>query len=139
MTTNESTIIQRIRQTIEDSAEIVFLPSDFADYGSNEGVGLAIARLIDGGVLVQIGEGLLAKARKNRITGQTMLDASGGFEEVAKAGLTKLGIAWELGSAEMAYQNGAVQIPAKTVVRIKMSDAMPQISYGRYRLFFEPL
>lgn len=139
MATNESTLILRIRRTIADSGELVFLQSDFAKYGSNEEVGRAMDRLIDDGVLVQIGEGLLAKARKNRITGQTMLDASGGFEEVAKAGLTKLGIAWEPGSPEMAYQNGASQIPAKTVVRIKMSDAMPQIAYGRYRLFCEPL
>ncbi len=139
MATNESTLILRIRRTIADSGELVFLQSDFAKYGSKEEVGRAMDRLIDDGVLVQIGEGLLAKARKNRITGQTMLDASGGFEEVAKAGLTKLGIAWEPGSPEMTYQNGATQIPAKTVVRVKMSDTMPQIAYGRYRLLTEPL
>ncbi|MEQ5837803.1 hypothetical protein [Marinobacter sp. NFXS9] len=139
MTTNESKLLLRVRRTIANSDELVFLQSDFAGYGSDEQVGRAMARLIDGGALVQIGEGLLAKARKNRITGQTMLDASGGFDEVAKAGLEKLGIAWEPGDAEAAYQSGATQIPAKTVVRIKTSDTMPRIAYGRYQLLIEPL
>jgi len=139
MVANESTLILRIRRTIASSGELVFLESDFSGYGSDEQVGRAVARLISEGALVQIGEGLLAKARRNRITGQPMLDANGGFDEVAKAGLKKLGIAWEPGDAEAAYQNRATQIPAKTVVRIKAGETMPRIAYGRFQLLIEPL
>lgn len=91
----ESALIPRIRQAIADSAEVVFLPADFAELATDGQVGRAIACLVGDGDLVWIGDELLAKARRNRITGETMLDASGGFDEVAEAGLTKLGIAWE--------------------------------------------
>ncbi|MEP1215080.1 MAG: hypothetical protein ABJM11_00025 [Marinobacter sp.] len=138
----ESALIPRIRQAIADSAEVVFLPADFAELATDEQVGRAIACLVGDGDLVWIGDGLLAKARRNRITGETMLDASGGFDEVAKAGLTKLGIAWEPGRAESDYQNGGTQIPAKTVVRTDQRDPscpMPSIRFGQYRLYFEPM
>lgn len=129
----------RIRRTIAGSGELVFLLSDFAGFGSDEQVIRVVDRLIEEGTLVQIGEGLLAKARRNRITGQPMLDAYGGFDEVAKAGLRKLGIAWEPCDAEEAYQNGSTQIPAKTVVRIKAGEKRPKIAYGRFQLLIELL
>lgn len=138
MVANESTLILRIRRTIASSGELIFLLSDFAGFGSDEQVVRAVDRLIDEGILVQIGEGLLAKARVNRITGQPMLDANGGFDEVAKAGLKKLGIVWEPCAAEDAYQNGSTQIPAKTVVKIKAGETRPEIAYGRFQLLIEP-
>lgn len=130
------TLESRMRDRIRKSRRTVFLRDDFATLGGYDQVGRALRQLEAQGRLVRIGQGLYAKARKNRITGKSMLAASGGFEQVAKEALNRLGVQWEPASAEKAYQAGSTQIPARVVVRVK-GQFHRRIAFGRYRLGIE--
>ncbi|GAB3335325.1 MULTISPECIES: DUF6088 family protein [Chromohalobacter] len=130
------TLEYRIREKIRKSRRTVFLRDDFAALGGYDQVGRSLRQLETQGRLVRIGQGLYAKARPNRITGKPMLAAPGGFDQVAKEALNRLGVQWEPASAEKAYQAGSTQIPARVVVKVK-GPFQRRIAYGRYRLGIE--
>nr|WP_298410241.1 DUF6088 family protein [uncultured Halomonas sp.] len=126
----------RIREKIRKSRRTVFLREDFAMLGGYDQVGRALRQLEAQGRLIRVGQGLYAKARPNRITRKPMLAAPGGFDQVAKEALSRLGVQWEPTSAEKAYQAGSTQIPARVVVKVK-GPFQRRIAYGKYRLGIE--
>lgn len=130
------TLKTRMRDKIRKSRRMVFLRDDFAVLGGYDQVGRALRQLEAQGRVIRIGKGLYAKARQNRITGQPMLAAPGGFTQVAKEALNRLDVPWEPASAEIAYQAGSTQIPARVVVRVK-GPFQRRIAYGKYRLGIE--
>ncbi|MBE0462532.1 MAG: hypothetical protein ACTIDY_05260 [Halomonadaceae bacterium] len=81
---------------------------------------------------MRIGKGLYAKARQNHIMGKPMIAAPGGFDQVAKEALSRLGVQWEPSSTEKA----STHIPARAVVSVKGSFNR-RISYGKYFLDIE--
>lgn len=130
------TLESRIRDKVRKSRRMVFLRDDFAALGGYDQVGRVLRQLEAQGRLVRIGKGLYAKARQNRITGKPMIAAPGGFDQVAKEALNRLGVQWEPASAEKAYQAGRTQIPARVIVKVK-GPFHRQITYGKYRLGIE--
>ena len=86
--------------------------SDFNKLAGYDQIGRALRQLISEGSLIKVGYGLYAKARLNRITGNPMLSAKGGFAQVAEEALSRLGVKWELSKSAAAYQAGSTQIPA---------------------------
>ncbi|MCG7590020.1 MULTISPECIES: hypothetical protein [unclassified Halomonas] len=60
----------------------------------------------------------------------------GGYDQVGKEALNRLGVQWEPASAEKAYQAGGTQIPARVVVKVK-GLFNRQIAYGKYHLSIE--
>ena len=130
------TLESRIRDKVRKSRRTVFLRDDFAALGGYDQIGRALRQLEAQGRLVRVGQGLYAKARRNRITGRPMLAAPGGFEQVAKEALNRLGVKWEPASAEQAYQSGGTQIPARVVVKVKQPFHR-RIAFGQYQLGIE--
>jgi len=106
----------RIKTRIQRSRRNVFLRSDFERLGGYDQVGRALRTLVAEGRLIKIGYGLYAKARPNRLTGQPMLAADGGFSEIAEEALKRLGVKWKPAKAVMEYQKGSTQIPANAEV-----------------------
>jgi hypothetical protein len=131
-----STLESKIREKIRKSRRTVFVRADFKALGDYDQVGRALRALESQGRLARIGQGLYAKARPNRITGKTMLAAPGGFDQVSKEALSRLGVCWESTGAERDYQSGSTQIPAKVTVRV-YGDFNRRISFGKYRLKVE--
>lgn len=115
----------------------VYSPEDFQAIGDTEQVTRALDQLITREILAPIGEGLYAKTRRNRINGRQMLAAEGGFDQVAKEALNRLGVEWKIGRAEEAYQNGGTQVPVNTYVRVKGDPAL-KIGFGDFWLDLEP-
>lgn len=104
---------------ISRSKREVFLRSDFKDMGEYSQVGRALSQLVSDIVLIRIGYGLYAKARINRINGNPMPSARGGFSQVANEALDRLNVKWEPSWAVTAYQGGrSAQIPANEVVTV---------------------
>ena len=99
--------IDAIRERIISRGRYVFLPEDFSDLGNASEVEQVLANLTN--VPAPIGEGLLARIRTNTITHQPMLDTPGGFEQVAKEALDRLGIDWQPSTAEAQYQRGGTR------------------------------
>ncbi|WP_024460093.1 DUF6088 family protein [Marinimicrobium sp. LS-A18] len=130
------TLKSRMQEKIRKSHRTVFLREDFDALGGYDQVGRALRQLVGQGRLVRIGKGLYAKARKNRITGKPMLAAPGGFDQVSKEALNRLGVKWEPASVEKAYQAGNTQIPARVVIKVT-GPFCRRIAYGKYRLGIE--
>lgn len=133
----DSNLKSQISQVVGESDDVVFLPEDFCCFAPIVDINRALEELVEAGELVPIGERVLAKSRKNRLTGETMLSATGGFDEVAKAALDKLGVEWERGTAEQNYELGCNQIPGKTIVRIFNATSVPKIAFKKFELLFE--
>nr|WP_255673194.1 conjugal transfer protein [Legionella sp. 31fI33] len=120
---------EQIENKIALSKEQVFLRADF-DNSKYDQVGRALLILTKEGKLIRVGYGLYAKARPNRLTGKPMFAAKGGFVQVAKEALTRLGVKWRLFPE---YQENSPQIPvnAQFVVPSRFSR---NIRTGNYRL-----
>ncbi len=108
----------KIVTKISRSKREVFLRADFEKLGGYDQVGRALRQLTNDGFLLKLGYGLYVKARINRITGQTMLSAQGGFTQVSEEALSRLGVEWKPSEAVEVYQAGGTQIPANSEVTI---------------------
>jgi len=124
----KQTIKNRITTKIRRSRKEVFKRSDFKKLADYDQVGRALRELVEEGVLIKIAYGLYVKARLNRITGESMLAAPGGFTQVAKEALKRLSVPWEADSITKAYAAGSTQVPAafQPVIKSRFSR---KISY----------
>lgn len=113
------TLKERMETKISRSSRKVFLRSDFENLGEYRQISRALKGLTEEGRLIRLGYGVYAKARKNRLTGQPMIDASGGFREAALEALRRLGVEIVEDPAARAYQQGSTQIPAKPAVVVR--------------------
>lgn len=108
----------QVEAKLRKSRRNVFLREDFGTLGDYDQIGRAMRGLVRDGKLMKIGYGVYAKARPNCFTGKPMLAAPGGFDQVAKEALKRLGVVFQVSEAEKAYQSGSTQIPANTSVTI---------------------
>jgi hypothetical protein len=124
-------MLERIKQISEN----VILRQDVKDLGSARQISRGFNDLVEMGVLVKIGYGIYAKAYLSKYIDRPVIQA--GFSEVCKEALSKLGVLWEPGSAEQAYNAGlSTQVPVRTVVKLKKRFRR-QLSYGNRRLIVE--
>lgn len=113
------TLRGRIEKKISRSIRQVFLRSDFEKLSDYDQVGRALKELTREGKLVKIGYGLYAKARMNRITGKPMLAADGGFTDISKEALKRLGVKWQYSDATQSFMTNSTQIPTNAEVVVK--------------------
>ena len=112
------TVLSEIECKLTESSSIVFTTADFLSIAGRSAVTRALNKLINECKLMKISIGLYAKARKNRINGQVMLDSLGGADAVLVEALDKLGIKYEKDKSYFAYINGeSTQIPAKLIIK----------------------
>ena len=102
----------QIATKVSRSRREVFLRADFEKLGGYDQIGRALRQLTADGVLIKVGYGLYAKARKSRVTGEPMLAAQGGFAQVADEALSRLGVKRRPSKAVFDYQSGSTQVPA---------------------------
>lgn len=93
----------------------VFLRKDFEKLGGYKQVGRALNQLTEEGILIKIGYGLYAKARKNSLTGKPMLAADNGFAQVSEEALKRLKVNYKI--APLGSGNDT-QVRAKSAVII---------------------
>jgi len=125
----------KLNMKINRSTRQVFLRRDFEKLSGYDQIGRALRELAAEGKLIKIGYGLYAKARLNRLTGKPMLAADGGFIQVAKESLNRLGVKWVESEFADAYQNGSTQIPANAEV-IVLGRFNRKIGTNKFKLRF---
>lgn len=117
--------------------DVVFLTREFTDLGGEDQVLRALRGLVRDGQLVRLGYGVYGRAILSRLSGQPILYGPNGFAGAAREALTKLGVQWEPGTAEQAYNEGrSTQIPVNPVVRVKGRFAR-KLRYGNAELVLE--
>lgn len=113
----------------------VVLRENIEDMGSPRQISRCLAALVDMGELAKIGYGIYAKAYRSSYVDRPVIQ--GGFGQACKEALTKLGVVWEPGSAEQAYNAGlSTQIPVRTIVKLK-SRFRGHLNYGNRKLIVE--
>ncbi len=126
-----------IKRQIDASERSVFKDTEFLLARDDELVLLAIQNLVHRQQLADIGEGLYAKVRKNRITGSVMLDAEGGFAQICAEALTLLDIKWQPSAAQRDYDSHlSNQIPTRAVFEVQ-GKKYPAIKFGKLRIQYE--
>lgn len=130
------TLKSKISYRIKRSQRLVYLRRDFADLGGYDQIGRALRQVVQDGLLVKIGQGLYAKTRPSALdpTKRTLVAS---FKETSREALTRLGIKWSPGDAEIAYNQGkSTQIPVSGQV-VLQSRTSRKISYGSLCLDFQ--
>ena len=131
------TLKQKIHYRIARTHSDVFLPKEFRDLGGEDQVLRVLRGLVTDGELMRLGYGVYARAKRSRLTGRVMVDSGNGFSSAARQALTKLGVPWEPGSSERAYNEGrSTQIPATPTVKVK-GRFQRRLSDGRTELRIE--
>ena len=118
--------------TIEGS---VVLRQDLSSIGSARQISRVILQLITEKKLVKIGMGIYAKAYISQYSGMPLID--NGPNYALREALTRLGVAYESGSAEKKYNEGqSTQVPVRNIVKLK-SRCRRRIAYLHNELIFE--
>jgi len=131
------TLKQKISYRVAHKRGDVFLPKEFRDLGGEDQVQRALRGLVVDGQLMRLGYGVYARAVRSRLTGRVMVDSANGFSSAARQALTKLGVPWEPGSIERAYNEGrSTQIPVTPTVKVK-GRFQRRLSDGRTELRIE--
>ncbi len=128
------TIEDRIERRISRSRRNIFTRENFKDFGSYDAVGRALKRKTASGRLIQISQGVYAKAEFSKITGKPAPLV--GIKTLAFEALQRLGYKVSSSSLEKKYnQGGTTQVPSGRTIAV---NKMPRrrIGYdGKYVVF----
>lgn len=125
----------KVLDVIKQISGNVILRKDIQNIGSPRQISRCFNDLMEMGELIKIGYGIYAKSYLSENINRPVI--KGGFEQACKEALTKLGIKWEPGNAERAYNSGlSTQVPVRIVVCLK-SRFRGQLNYGNRKLIVE--
>ncbi len=113
----------------------IVLREDIENMGSPRQISRCFKDLVEMGELVKIGYGIYTKAYLSENLNKPVIQ--GGFDQACKEALTRLGVKWEPGSAEQAYNTGlSTQVPVRVIVQLK-SRFRGRLTYGNRKLIVE--
>jgi len=112
------TLDDKMRYRIKRNRNSVFLLQDFFDLSDRDQVGRSLRGLMEEGLIVKIGYGLYARARKSSLTGKVIPEK--GLRELAEEALERLGVPYFASRGERAYNAGqTTQVPTGRVIAVK--------------------
>jgi len=119
-------IADRIRRTRKTD---VFLRDDFADFGGYDIVGRALRRLVNEGLLVQVGYGLYARAKPSVLSGKPIPAAP--LIDIGYQALRRLGYSPRPTKAALDYIEGrSAQVPAGDRIAVPGARVRRKIAFG---------
>ena len=131
----KETLKSRITYRIKRSAVAVFVRQDFKDIGGYDQVGRVLRELVKKQILIRLGYGIYARARKSSVTGNLIPEKS--LPELSEEALKKLGVKIVPASAQRAYNSGlSTQVPTGRVIGVK-GRISRKISYNGKSVVFE--
>lgn len=122
-------VAQRIKISVAQSKDEVFLRREFARFGSVAQVTRALGQLITEGQLVRLGVGVYAKAKRSVLSGKAIPVRP--LEMLAPLALKKLGVWAGPGRAARDYNEGrTTQLPAGVVIDTGSRRISRRIGFG---------
>jgi hypothetical protein len=113
----------------------VVLRADFADLGDYDQVGRVLRILVKEEILVKLGQGIYAKAKRSALTGE--LVPQGGIIQATREALTKLGVKVLPSSLERSYNaDSSTQVPTGRLIGTN-KRVRRLIRYGSVQMSFE--
>lgn len=129
------TLKQKMETRINRRKGDVVLRADFADLGDYDQVGRVLRILVKEEVLVKLGQGIYAKAKRSALTGE--LVPQGGIIQATREALTKLGVKVLPSSLERAYNaDASTQVPTGRLIGTS-KRVRRVIRYGSVQMSFE--
>ncbi len=129
-------ILERIKRSVANQAEGVFLRAEFERFGSPAQVGRALRQLTQGGVLVRLGLGVYAKAKPSVLSGQPI--PARPLEVLAPEVLKKLGIAVMPSRLTQDYNAGrSTQLPSGIVLNTGKRRIARRLSFNGQAVQYE--
>ena len=129
------TLKQKMETRINRRKGDVVLRADFADLGDYDQVGRVLRILVKEEVLVKLGQGIYAKAKRSALTGE--LVPQGGIIQATREALTKLGVKVLPSSLERAYNaDSSTQVPTGRLIGTN-KRVRRVIRYGSVQMSFE--
>jgi hypothetical protein len=109
------TVADRVRQVVLGQGGDVFIRREFDELGGSSQVGRALAALVSQGMLVKLGVGVYARAKKSVLSGKPIPIKP--LEVLAPIALQKLGVAVNPSRLVKLYNEGrSTQVPAGVVL-----------------------
>jgi len=129
------TLKQKMETRINRRKGDVVLRADFADLGDYDQVGRVLRILVKEEILVKLGQGIYAKAKRSALTGE--LVPQGGIIQATREALTKLGVKVLPSSLERSYNaDSSTQVPTGRLIGTN-KRVRRLIRYGSVQMSFE--
>jgi hypothetical protein len=129
------TVVNRIRRSISNRADAVFVRSEFDNFGSSSHVDRALKDLQAAGVLLKLGVGTYAKTKRSVLTGKLIPVKP--LEVLAPQALKKLGVDVGPSKLTQAYNEGGAQIPAGIVFSTGKRRISRRLSFNESTVQYE--
>ena len=128
------TLQSRVSYRIKRSKDSVFLRGDFNDIGGYDQIGRILRQLVKDEVLICLGYGTYARAKKSAISGRIIPEKP--LRALAQEAMQKLGVETKASTAEQAYNEGkSTQVPTGRVIGVQGRVARKLGYNGKYISF----
>ena len=120
---------QRLKRSITLRKDDVFVRGEFASFGSESQVSRVLRRFVEKGLLVKLGVGVYARAKRSVLSGAAIPVKP--VDVLAPAALKKLGVAVTPSRLTAAYNAGmSTQLPAGTVLNTGARRISRKLGFG---------
>ena len=129
-------IQQRMKLSVANNRDDVFIRADFKKFGSSAQISRALIGLVNEGKLVKVGRAVYVKARPSSISGNPVPTIP--LPQIAQKALIKLGVSFSLGKQQAAYQRGdTTQIPIEVAFNTGIRRISRKLALGNKVVHFE--
>lgn len=129
-------ILERIKRSVANQGDAVFLRTEFERFGSPAQVGRALSQLRREGALVRLGLGVYAKAKPSVLTGKPI--PARPLEVLAPEVLKKLGITVMPSRLTQDYNAGrSTQLPSGIVLNTGKRRIARKLSFNGKAVQYE--
>lgn len=129
-------IEERMKMSISRRKDDVFVRPEFAKMGSEAQVSRALRQLVSEGVIVKLGVGVYAKAKKSVLSGTAIPVKP--VDVLAPIALQKLGVNVYPSQGTKEYNSGTTtQIPAGNVLNTGNRRIVRRLGFGKQTIRYE--
>ena len=126
----------RLKISIAKQRSDVFLRTDFARFGSEAQVSRALRKLVEGGVVVKLGVGVYARAKRSVLSGQPIPTQP--VEVLAEQALTRMGVKIYPSRQAERYNSGrTTQLPVEVVINTGRRRIGRKPGFGKNTVQYE--
>lgn len=127
---------ERLKRSLALRTDEVFVRPEFSKLGSEAQVNRALRKLVASGMIVKLGVGVYAKAKKSVLSGDPIPVRP--VEVLAPIALRKLGVTVYPSKSTQEYNSGrTTQIPAGTVLNTGDRRIVRKIGFGKKKVAYE--
>lgn len=129
-------IEDKICRSVALKKDDVFLRNEFSKMGSEAQVSRALRHLVERGIVVKLGIGVYAKAKKSVLSGSAIPVKPVGI--LGPIALRKLGIKIYPSQITQSYNTGeSTQIPAGNIINVGKRRINRKIGFGKQVIIYE--